>query len=96
MVIGAQGDKIPRVIVIVISIKMVNFNNQVPITDTTFALMINEACCSIVFVGLVVGVIFSGPVKAVVATSAASLLARVFEDTAVGTRVTKLRIFYTF
>jgi hypothetical protein len=78
MMIGAQGDEIPRVIVIVISVKMMNFNNQVPTANTTLALMVNEARCSIVFIGLIVGVVLTGPIKTIVTSRAASLLIRVF------------------
>ena len=40
MVVGAQGDEIPRIIVIVVAIKVVNLNNQVPIAYATFAFMV--------------------------------------------------------
>ena len=96
MMVGAQGDEIPRVIVIVISIKMMDFNNQVPTANTTLALMVNEARCSIVFIGLVVGVVLSGPIKTIVTSSAASLLIRVFKCSALRTRSSKLRVFDTF
>jgi hypothetical protein len=78
VMIGAQGDEIPRIIVIVISIKMMDFNNQVPTANTTLALMVDKACCSIVFISLVVGIILPGSIKTIVAGGAASLFIRVF------------------
>lgn len=96
MVVGAQGDEIPGVIVIVIAVKVMDFHYQVPTANTAFAFVVEEASGSIVFVGPVVRVILPAPVKAIIAGSAAGLFIRVFERATLGAWSPKLRVFRTF
>jgi hypothetical protein len=75
---------------------MMDFNNQVPTANTALTFMVNEAGCSIVFIGLIVRVVLTGPIKAIVTSGAASLLIGMFKGSALGARSPKLRIFDTF
>ena len=67
VVIRAQGDEIPWVIVGVVSIKVMHLNNQVPSAHAALTLMVVEADGLVVVTPLVVRVVEARPVKAIVA-----------------------------
>jgi len=94
--IGAQGDEIPRVVVVVITIKVMNLNNQIPTTHATFTFMVYKTCSSVVFISLVVRIILSRPVKTIVTSGATCLLVGVFQGLTLRARCSKLGIFDAF
>ena len=67
VVIRAQGDEIPWVIVGVVSIKVMHLNNQVPSAHAALTLMVVEADGLVVITPLVIRVVEARPVKAIVA-----------------------------